>query len=99
MAIRAEVRAFIAEIAPIVVNVCKSKSKKILPSVCIAQACCESAYGTSTKMIKANAVFGIKVGSKSEITGTLSRYILKCKKVKTIRIMSGITCNPTNSIP
>lgn len=66
MAIRAEVRAFIAEIAPIVVNVCKSKSKKILPSVCIAQACCESAYGTSTKMIKANAVFGIKVGSKTK---------------------------------
>lgn len=65
MATRAEVRAFISEIAPIVVNVCKSKSKKILPSVCIAQACCESAYGTSTKMIKANAVFGIKVGSKT----------------------------------
>ena len=66
MATRSEVRAFITKIAPIVVNVCNKKSKKILPSVCIAQACCESAYGTSTKMIKANAVFGIKVGSKKK---------------------------------
>ncbi len=38
------------------------KGKKILPSVCIAQACCESGYFTSQKMINANAVFGIKVG-------------------------------------
>jgi len=38
------------------------KGKKILPSVCIAQGCCESGYFTSQKMINANAVFGIKVG-------------------------------------
>ena len=37
-----------------------------LPSVAIAQAACESNWGTSTKMVKANALFGIKVG-KSKV--------------------------------
>lgn len=59
MATQAQVKAFIEKIAPIA----QAKSKgRALPSVCIAQACCESAYGTSPKMIRANAVFGIKVG-------------------------------------
>lgn len=59
MATQAQVKAFIKQIAPIA----QAKSKcRALPSVCIAQACCESAYGTSPKMIRANAVFGIKVG-------------------------------------
>lgn len=39
--------------------------KLILPSVCIAQACCESGYGTTRKMTDANAVFGIKVGKSA----------------------------------
>ena len=64
MATKAQVKAFISKIAPIVVKTCKSKSKKVLPSVCIAQACCESAYGTTQRMMNANALFGIKVGSK-----------------------------------
>ena len=37
-----------------------------LPSVAIAQAACESNWGTSSKMVKANALFGIKVG-KSKV--------------------------------
>lgn len=67
MATQTQVKAFIAMIAPIA----QAKSKgRALPSVCIAQACCESAYGTSPKMIRANAVFGIKVGKSKTHFGT-----------------------------
>lgn len=67
MATQAQVKAFIERIAPIA----QAKSKgRSLPSVCIAQACCESAYGTSPKMINANAVFGIKVGKTKVHFGT-----------------------------
>lgn len=67
MATQAQVKAFIERIAPIA----QAKSKgRVLPSVCIAQACCESAYGTSPKMINANAVFGIKVGKSKCHFGT-----------------------------
>lgn len=67
MATQTQVKAFIAMIAPIA----QAKSKgRALPSVCIAQACCESAYGTSPKMIRANAVFGIKVGKSKAHFGT-----------------------------
>lgn len=70
MATREEVNAFIESIAPIVVSVCKRKSKKILPSVCIAQACQETGYGTTEAMRKANGYFGIKVGKKAVRYGT-----------------------------
>lgn len=67
MATQAQIKAFIERIAPIA----QAKSKgRALPSVCIAQACCESAYGTSPKMIQANAVFGIKVGKSKAHFGT-----------------------------
>lgn len=67
MATQAQIKAFIEKIAPIA----QAKSKgRVLPSVCIAQACCESAYGTSPKMIRANAVFGIKVGKSKAHFGT-----------------------------
>jgi flagellum-specific peptidoglycan hydrolase FlgJ len=62
MATPAEVSLFINKMAPIAVAQAKKHGNKIFPSVCIAQACCESAYGTSPKMKRANAVFGIKVG-------------------------------------
>lgn len=58
----AQVKRFIEMIAPIAVRQAKKHDNKIFPSVCIAQACCESAYGTSPKMVNANALFGIKVG-------------------------------------
>lgn len=70
MATTKQVQEFITLIAPLAVDICNSKEKKVLPSVCIAQACCESAYGTSPKMIKANAVFGIKVGKSKVHFGT-----------------------------
>ena len=63
MATGQEVKNFIESIAPLVINICNKKSRKILPSVCIAQACIESAYGTTERMVRANALFGIKVGS------------------------------------
>ena len=65
MTIRAtesQVKAFIAKIAPIAQKLQKTRQKWILPSVCIAQACCESAYGTSKAMAAANGLFGFKVG-------------------------------------
>ena len=62
MATQAQSKKFIAMIAPITQNLCKSRKKWILPSVTIAQACCESAYGTSKSMVEANGLFGFKVG-------------------------------------
>ena len=70
MATKAQVNAFIAKIAPIAILQAAKHGNKIFPSVCIAQACCESAYGTSPKMIAANAVFGIKVGKSKYHFGT-----------------------------
>lgn len=62
MATKEQVKVFIEKIAPIAQNLCKTREKWILPSVCIAQACCESAYGTSKAMSGANGLFGFKVG-------------------------------------
>jgi flagellum-specific peptidoglycan hydrolase FlgJ len=53
---------FINMMIPIAQRQAKAHGNKIYPSVCIGQACQESGYGTSKKMKKANAVFGIKVG-------------------------------------
>lgn len=57
-----QISTFINRIAPIAQMQAQKHGNRIFPSVCIAQACCESAYGTSAKMVRANAVFGIKVG-------------------------------------
>lgn len=66
MATQAQIKAFIDKIAPIAQTKASGRSKWSLPSVCIAQCCCESAYGTSPKMMNANAILGIKVG-KSKV--------------------------------
>lgn len=66
MATPTQVKNFIARIAPIAQEKAKGRSKWSLPSVCIAQCCCESGYGTSPKMINANAILGVKVG-KSKV--------------------------------
>lgn len=65
MATKAQVEKFINMMAPIAVRQAKKHGNKIYASVCIAQACHESGYGTSKKMINANAVFGIKVGKSA----------------------------------
>lgn len=65
-ATRAQVKDFISRIAPIAQEKAKGRDRWSLPSVCIAQCCCESAYGTAPKMVRANAILGIKVG-KSKV--------------------------------
>ena len=70
MATKAQVDNFIKRIAPIAVEQAKKHDNKIFPSVCIAQAGCESSWGTSPKMKNANAVFGIKVGKSKWHFGT-----------------------------
>lgn len=62
MATQVQSKKFIETIAPITQDLCKSRNKWVLPSVTIAQACCESAYGTSKAMLEANGLFGFKVG-------------------------------------
>ena len=66
MATKKQVDEFIKKVAPIAQEKASGRDKWSLPSVCIAQCCCESAYGTQPKMIRANAVLGIKVG-KSKV--------------------------------
>ena len=54
---------FIPTIAPIVQAENKKRGNPLFSSVVIAQAICESAWGQSTIMMKANAIFGIKATS------------------------------------
>lgn len=54
---------FIPTIAPIVVTENNKRGKPLYPSVVIAQAICESGWGQSQIMMKANAIFGIKATS------------------------------------
>lgn len=51
---------FIPTIAPLVVSENNKRGKPLYPSVVIAQAICESGWGQSKIMMKANAIFGIK---------------------------------------
>lgn len=54
---------FIPTIAPIVVAENKKRGNPLFSSVVIAQAICESNWGQSKIMMKANAIFGIKATS------------------------------------
>lgn len=51
---------FISKIAPLVVAENNKRGNPLFSSVVIAQAICESGWGQSTIMMKANAIFGIK---------------------------------------
>lgn len=73
MATQTQVNNFIKKVAPIAQEKASGRAKWSLPSVCIAQCCCESAYGTSPKMINANAILGIKVGKSKVHFGTAWR--------------------------
>lgn len=66
----AQKNEFLRMIAPIAMDQAKKHANKIFASVCIAQAIHESGWGTSAKMVKANALFGIKVGSSAYHFGT-----------------------------
>lgn len=63
MATTKQVMEFIETISPIMQKLCRTRPKWILPSVTIAQAACESNWGTSKAMAAANGLFGFKVGS------------------------------------
>jgi uncharacterized protein YjdB len=63
MASQTQVNNFLNKIVPIVQKEYLRRERWVLPSVCIAQAALESAWGTSAMMTKANAYFGIKAGS------------------------------------
>lgn len=54
---------FIPTIAPLVVSENKKRGNPLFSSVVIAQAICESGWGQSKIMMKANAIFGIKATS------------------------------------
>lgn len=54
---------FIPTIAPLVVAENNKRGNPLFSSVVIAQAICESGWGQSTIMMKANAIFGIKATS------------------------------------
>lgn len=66
----AQKNAFLRMIAPIAMDQAKKHGYKIFASVCIAQAAHESGWGTSAKMVKANALFGVKVGKSAYKFGT-----------------------------
>lgn len=93
MATKAQMNYFLSQIIPIAQEQALKHNMKIFPSVCIAQACHESGWGTSKKMADANAVFGIKVGNAAYHFGTAwkgaayktgtTEYYDKDKKVAT----------------
>ena len=62
MATQTQVKEFIEKIAPIIQKYAKKNEYKICSTV-IAQACCESAYGTSSLGYKYHNYFGMKCGS------------------------------------
>ena len=61
---------FINMMAPIAVEQAAKHDNKLFASVTIAQAAWESGWGTSSKMVRANALFGIKVGKSAYKFGT-----------------------------
>ena len=61
---------FINMVAPIAVAQAAKHNYALFPSVTIAQAAQESGWGTSAKMVKANALYGVKVGKSAYKFGT-----------------------------
>lgn len=69
-ATKAEVQRFIDMIAPIAQRQAAKHGGQLYPSVCIAQAAQESGWGTTARMLHANALFGVKVGKSAYKFGT-----------------------------
>lgn len=61
---------FINLVAPIAVAQAAKHKNQLFASVTIAQAAHESGWGTSAKMVKANALYGVKVGKSAYKFGT-----------------------------
>lgn len=62
MATQEQVKAFIDKIAPLIQKEAKVRGYKVASPI-IAQACCESAFGTSSLGYKYHNYFGMKCGS------------------------------------
>lgn len=62
MATTEQIKEFISKIAPIIKAECQKRGYSY-PSSIIAQACCESAFGTSSLGYKYHNYFGMKCGS------------------------------------
>ncbi len=62
MATAAQVKEFISAIAPLIQKYAKEYGYKVASPI-IAQACCESAYGTNSLGYKYHNYFGMKCGS------------------------------------
>lgn len=66
MATKAQVKKFIKEVGAAALKEAKERRAAgkgwILPGITVSQGACESAWGTSKKMVDANALFGFKVG-------------------------------------
>ena len=64
MATAAQIKKFIDTVAPLAVEECRKRGYGNAQAwTCVAQSCCETGYGTSALMLKANAFFGIKATS------------------------------------
>lgn len=98
MATKAQVNAFIKEVGAAALKEARERKaagkKWILPGICVAQGACESAWGTSKKMIKANALFGIKVGKSKWHFGTAWKD--KAYSTKTREVYNGKSVNITD---
>lgn len=56
---------FLSRIVPLCQKQAIEHDNKLFPSVAIAQAIHESGWGTSKRMVAANALFGVKVGNSA----------------------------------
>ena len=65
MALNKRQAEFLAMIVPLAQKQAAEHGGKLFPSVTIAQAIHESGWGTSKKMVAANALFGVKVGNSA----------------------------------
>lgn len=65
MALKKHQAEFLAKIVPIAQRQAAKHGNKLFASVTIAQAIHESGWGTSKKMVAANALFGVKVGKSA----------------------------------
>ena len=68
---------FINDVSNLVVNENKKRGYPLFSSVVIAQAILESGYGSSSLMMKANAIFGIKATSnwKGKVYNSITKEV------------------------
>lgn len=88
MATTEQCKKFIAEIVPLMQSEAKARGYRIC-STAIAQACIESAYGTSSLGYKYHNYFGMKCGSKWQGKSVN----LKTKEEYTIGTLTSISAN------